>query len=90
MLNNLWACVQAAGPVFTQNARCVPKDDSYECSLQLAPGNLTPAVWKSLSSLMRAYAKESGWRVSRLALKKGHVALGIAASKAESSASKNL
>lgn len=90
LLNNIWSCVQAAGPVFTQNARCAPKGDSYECSLQLAPGNLTPAVQKTLTSLMRAYAKESGWKVERLGIRKGHVDLLVAASKAASSASKNL
>ena len=88
LLNNLWSCVQTAGPVFTQNARCSPKDDSYECSLQLAPGNLTPAVWAALTGLMRAYVKESGWKVERIARKKGHVALGISMSSASSSTSK--
>jgi hypothetical protein len=88
LLNNLWGCVQAAGPVFTQSARCAPKDDSYECSLQLAPGSLTPAVWTALTGLMRAYAKESGWKIERLSRKKGHIALGISLSSASSSTSK--
>jgi hypothetical protein len=89
LLNNMWSCVQAAGPVFTSNARCIPKDASYECSLQLAPGNLMPSVWSSLTSLMREYAKESGWKITRLALKKGHVALAISPSSASSNKSKN-
>lgn len=88
MLNNLWSCVQSAGPVFTENARCKPVGESYECSLQLAPGNLTPAVYTSLTSLMRAYARESGWKVDRLSLKKGYLALSISPSKAASSTSK--
>ncbi len=88
LLNNLWGCVQAAGPIFTQNARCAPKGNSYECSLQLAPGNLTSEVWTALTGLIRAYAKESGWKVERLALKKGHIALDISLSSASSSRSK--
>jgi hypothetical protein len=88
LLNSMWSCVQAAGPVFTENARCLPNGDSYECSLQLAPGNLTERVQKTLTSLMRAYAKESGWKVERLSIKKGYLALAISPSKAESNLSK--
>jgi hypothetical protein len=90
LLSNLHSYVQSAGPVFTQNAQCRPVGESYECSLQLAPGNLTEAVQKTLTSLARAYVRESGWKVERLGIKKSYLALSISLSKAASKVSKNL
>jgi hypothetical protein len=82
--------VQSAGAIFGHEMRCEPSGEGFECALSLAPGELLPATHKALTSLMREYVRESGWKTTRLSLKRHYIALGISPSRAASSTSKNL
>jgi hypothetical protein len=94
LLNNLVQSVGRAGPVFTGNATQAPDGEGYRFTLQLLPGVIsnTPVgerVQKYLAQYMRAYARESGWRVKAVSFKRGYVAFAVAPSRARSSASRN-
>lgn len=89
LLNNLWGSVQRAGPVFTEEARVMSGSDVHECSIQLAPGVLSADVRSSLQKYMRSYAKESGWKLSKLRFERGYLAFSIEPSSALSNASQN-
>jgi hypothetical protein len=61
--------------------------EGYLCTLQLAPGGLTPEVKTSMTKYMKAYARASGWRMAAMKFKPGFIQFLISVSKAASSKS---
>ena len=95
MLNNLFASIQRAGPVFTGNATLRPEGEGFQITLQLAPGafndnDVGVRVRKSLNVYVQAYLRASGWRVRSVGFKKNYFELFTAPSKARSNSSRNL
>jgi hypothetical protein len=95
MLNNLFASVQRAGPVFTGNATLVPEGEGFHITLQLAQGafnrnDVGVRTQKALNSYVREYLKTAGWRVKHAGFKKNYFELFTAPSRAASNSSRNL
>jgi hypothetical protein len=92
MLNNLFASVQRAGPVFTGQAQLLPEGEGYRVVVPLVPhafndNDLGSRVQKSLANYIRAFVRESGWRSKGGSFKRGYFTLDVAASRAASSSS---
>ena len=95
LLNEFVASVGRAGPVFTGQATLHPDEKGYAATLQLVPNafnqnDLGTNVKENLVRYMRLFFRSSGWRVRAVSVKRGYLALAMAASRATSRASKNL
>lgn len=92
MLNDLFASVQRAGPVFTGQALMAPDGEGYKVTLQLVPhafnkNELGAKVQRTLGGYIRTYLRENGWRSKGGSFRGSYFVLCIAASKAASSTS---
>jgi len=88
MLHNMWASITRGGEVFTQDARCIPKNDSFECVFYLAPDGVSKDARVPLTKYMRRYAQASGWKMQTPRFTKRYVVFEIASSRAASSFSR--
>jgi hypothetical protein len=89
--------VNRAGATFVGDVIGFPPTEAtprWQCLMRLVPGGLTPEVRSPFERLIRAHAKEHGWKVQQLRYTRSNVTfyvvpLETASSSAASSLSKS-
>ena len=94
-IQDLFASIQRAGPIFTGQATIRPEGEGYQVTFQLAPSAFAQnetgkRAQVALNNYVRAFLQEDGWRVKTAGFRRGYYELcyaPAAASKAASRAS---
>lgn len=75
-LENMMPFVNRAGETFVGQVIGIPPTEftpHWMCLVRLVPGGLTEEVRKPFERLVRAHAKEHGWKVRKLSYSRSNV-----------------